>query len=342
MDNFMEDSKSRIDKERLIPFFVENSSQPFATAYPDGKIFFVNKACCDTLGYTEDEFLSMDWSKELTPPGWSEMEIEKLTELHKTGKPVRYEKEYIHKNGSYMPVELLVHLIKDDSGNPLYYYSFVTDLTERKLAEKKLRQSLFEKEILMKELQHRVKNNLNIICSLLNLELEKLTDEKAKNVFINASSRIHSMSAIYERLYISDQIGSIDLYVYITDLINSLTETYVIDRSKIILVPELEHITVDLQKAVPAGLIVNELISNSLKYAYPGNDRGKIRISLEKHDDQAVLGISDDGIGLPAGFNLEKNSDMGLTLVNILTEQLNGKLDISCSSGTSFIITFKL
>lgn len=336
----MKDLKSRIDKEHLIPFFVEHSSQPFATAYPDGKIFFVNNACCETLGYSEEEFLSMDWAKELTPPGWGELEVQKLTELHRTGKPVRYEKEYIRKDGTHMPVELLVHLIKDDSGNPLYYYSFVTDLTERKDAEKKLQQSLREKEILMKELQHRVKNNLNIIASLLELEMEKLTDECAKNVFLSARSRIHSMSSIYKHLYASDQIDSIDLCTYITELINSISETYVIDRSKLILIAELEHIMADLKKAVPVGLIVNELVSNSLKYAYPGNNPGKIRVSLEKHGDMAVLAISDNGVGLPDGFSFKNNSSMGLTLVSILTEQINGKLNVAGSGGTSIIVTF--
>jgi PAS domain S-box-containing protein len=338
----MINTKSNIDKERLIPFFVENSSQPFATADPDGKIIFVNKACCDTLGYTEDEFLTMDWAKELTPPGWSEIESIKLSELHRTGEPVRYEKEYIHKNGTHVPVELLVHLVKDNSGAPLYYYTFVTDLTERKLAETKLKQSIVEKEILMKELQHRVKNNMNIVASLLDLEMEKLSDEKAKDVFINARSRIFSMSSIYERLYTSGQIDSIDLYSYINDLTDSLSETYVIDHSKIIVKSELEHIILDLRRAVPVGLIVNELVSNALKYAYPGNNSGKILIILEKHNNKVTLRISDNGIGLPDGFNLENNSDMGLILVSLLTDQIKGKLRIENSGGTSVIITFEL
>ena len=338
----MENQESSMDLTRLIPFFIENSSQPFAIADPYGKITYVNRACSDTLGFTREELLSMDWARDLTPPGWGELELSMLTDIHRTGKPARYEKEYLNKNGTHVPVELLVHLIKDDSGKPLYYYTFVTDLTERKLAEKKLQQSLFEKEILMKELQHRVKNNLNIIVSLLDLELDKVTDEKVKRVFINSRSRIMSMSTIYERLYSTGQVDSVDMSSYISEIAMFLSGTYIIDRTKISIETDLENIMLDMRRAVPVGLIINEAVSNALKYAFPGNGSGVVKISFKKEDESATLGISDNGAGLPAGFNSEKNSNLGLMLISILAEQIGGKLNISCSGGTGITITFRL
>lgn len=338
----MKSSSSGIDKEILIPFFIEHSSQPFATAGPDGKIFLSNKACCNMFGYTEEELIELDWAKDLTPPGWEKIESEKLAELHTYGKPVRYEKEFIHKDGYIIPVELLVHLIKNNSDNDICYYAFVTDLTERKLAEKKLQQSLIENAILMKELQHRVKNNLNIVASLIEIELEKLTDQKSKDIFINAKSRIHSISSIYKRLYTSGQIETIDLSVYIDDICKSLSETYIIDPSRIAISSKLKNIMIDTRKAVPLGLILNELVANAVKYAFPGNKSGIIEIGLKKENENVILSIMDNGIGLPENFTLENDSNMGLTLVNLLTEQIKGVLNISRFGGTGFTITFKL
>lgn len=338
----MENLESSPDLQTLIPFFIEHSSQPFAIADPYGKITFVNRACCDTLGYTRDELLSMDWARDLTPSGWSDIESGMLIDIHRTGKPVRYEKEYLNKNGTRVPVELLVHLIRDDSGKPLYYYTFVTDLTERKLAEKKLQQSLFEKEILMKELQHRVKNNLNIIVSLLDLELDKINDEKTKRVFISARSRIISMSTIYERLYTTGQVDRVDMASYISEIVRFLSGSYIVDPSKIAITADLETVMLDMRRAVPVGLIINEAVSNALKYAFPANRSGVIKISLKKENESAILDISDNGAGLPAGFDLEKNASMGLTLINILAEQIHGRLSITRTGGTGVTITFRL
>lgn len=338
----MTEKTAKADFAHLIPFFVEHSSQPFATADPCGKITFINKACCDTLGYSESELLAMDWAKDLTPPGWQGSEAAILNDLHITGKPVRYEKEYIHKNGSSVPVELLVHLIRDDSGEPLYYYTFITDLTERKQAETRLQLALAEKEILMKELQHRIKNNLNIISGLIDLEMDKLDDAYTRSIFASAKSRINSIATIYEKLYISGKIDTVDLSDYICDISKTLERTYIAPNSNIRIDHSLEHLMLDLRRAVPLGLILNELVTNAIKYAFPELNDGIICISLYNDADTLVLSIRDNGKGLRPGFTVEKHANMGLTLVKMLTEQIHGKLEIKNNSGTEIIISFKL
>ena len=220
--------------------------------------------------------------------------------------------------------------------------SLVEDITDRKRAEEALEKSLRDKEVLLKELQHRVKNNLNIISSLLGLEMEKLSDDRSKQVFIDAQSRIRSMSTIYDQLYSSAELDKVDLDMYLKDLGDSLFKTYAIDTGRILLATTLAKIQLDIKRAVPLGLIMNELMTNALKYAFPSGGRGEIRIDLEKSENQITLSLSDNGVGLTDGFDAYGSDSMGLRLVKMLTEQIDGTLTVKSKKGTKVSVKFKL
>lgn len=207
-------------------------------------------------------------------------------------------------------------------------------------AAQELKDSLDEKEILVKEIHHRVKNNLMIISSLLNLQSRYITDEKALDIFKESQNRAQSMALIHERLYKTDSTRRIEFDEYIHNLATDLFHTYRISP-EISLDIDLEPVKLDVNSAIPLGLIVNELVTNSLKYAFPG---GKGKLSIKFHGlngDEFELVISDNGVGFPEDLDFRKVDSMGLQLVNNLTKQLDGKIDLDRSHGTKFNIKFK-
>ena len=216
---------------------------------------------------------------------------------------------------------------------------------ERKRVEELLRKSLREKEILLKEIHHRVKNNMQVISSLLSLQSKHIKDEEALKVFKENQDRVRTMALIHEKLYGSKDLSRIDFSSYMRDLAYRLYHSYGINPEEITLDVRVDDVPLGVDMAIPCGLIVNELISNSLKYAFPpkwkGN--GKIGISLQQNmENEIELIVSDNGIGLPEDLDIRGTQSFGLFLVVILAEdQLGGKLKFERNGGTKFHITFK-
>lgn len=202
-------------------------------------------------------------------------------------------------------------------------------------------QLLHDKEMLMKEIHHRVKNNLMIISSLLSLQSRYIKDEATREIFKESETRAKSMALIHERLYRSGDLKSIDFPDYIRSLTRDIFNTYVTSRGRVQLQLDVQDVTVDVNSAVPLGLIINELVTNSLKYAFPDDREGIIKISFHKYDDEYVLEVSDDGIGIPNDFDIEKSNSLGMLLVNSLTSQIQGELELKRDRGTTFIIKFR-
>lgn len=202
-------------------------------------------------------------------------------------------------------------------------------------------QLLQDKEMLMKEIHHRVKNNLMVISSLLNLQSRYIKDEKSKEIFKESQNRAQSMALIHERLYRSTNMKSIDFADYIRSLTRDLFNTYSTQEDRIDLKMDVEDVEVDIDNAVPLGLIINEIVTNSLKYAFPDETAGTISISFHKQKDQYLLEVSDDGIGIPEEFEVEKSDSLGMMLINSLTYQIGGELEMERSPGTTFRIKFK-
>lgn len=221
-----------------------------------------------------------------------------------------------------------------------YLMAMIRDITERKIAEDKIKVSLHEKEVLLREIHHRVKNNLQIISSLLNLQSRGIDNEEVQEVFKESQARVKSMAMVHEKLYQSQNLSRIQFKDYILSLVNNLLQTYLRDPSGIQLKTDIDDVYIDINTAVPSGLIINEIISNSLKYAFD-DDRGEIKISLRKDDDEIVLKISDNGKGFSKDFDFRTTETLGLQLVNSLVQQLDGKIEIDNTRGVGFKISFK-
>lgn len=216
------------------------------------------------------------------------------------------------------------------------------DISDRKEAQEKIQASLQEKELLLKEIYHRVKNNLQVIYSLLNLQARILTDDAAKAVLRDSQSRIRAMALVHEQLYQSANLTRIDLADYAQSLVRSLHETYCLAANEIRVRVEIDSCWIDIETALPCGLILTELVTNSFKYAFPDNRRGTITIrSAQPFAHQIQLTIQDDGIGLPPQTQLQNTPSLGLSLVRNLAKQLQGHIALLPSAqGTQFQLSF--
>ena len=216
------------------------------------------------------------------------------------------------------------------------FLSGVQAIIERKKAEEELRAMVRQQETLMQELKHRVKNNLNIVSSLLGVEMPNLTDPAARKVFTDTQGRIRTIAAIYEQLYLSPELSGVDLSHYVAKLARMICDAHSSDGERIRLVTELEPVELDTKEAVPLGLILNELITNVFKYAYPGEGMGELRVFLAREEKRILLRVEDDGVGFPPGFDPFRSDSMGLRLVRMLVEQLDARLSFeSCQPGKS-------
>lgn len=220
----------------------------------------------------------------------------------------------------------------------------IPSFLERKKIEEKIKSSLLEKEVLLKEIHHRVKNNLQIISSLLNLQADNIKDNTAKEKYIESIGRIKSMAIIHELLYRSKNLSTINIQEYLQELISFISQTYYLRSSvKIKLNVNISNQYFDINKAIPCGIIINELLSNAYKYAFSKTKKGEITINLIDHPKQkgmCLLKVSDNGIGIPKHINTKDPQSLGLQLINSLVFQLDGNVDIKLEKGTSFLITF--
>jgi two-component sensor histidine kinase len=215
------------------------------------------------------------------------------------------------------------------------------ELGERRRAEEKISHALREKEVLLKEFHHGVKNNLQVISSLLYRQTNKIQDAKALDIFRDSQNRVRSMALIHEKLYQAQDLAHVDLDAYIHSLIGHLFRSYGAYAAAIRLQVNANNIHLGIDSAMPCGLIINELVSNALKHAFPNKQGGEIQIECYvNQENQFTLSIFDNGIGLPTGINFQSEGSVGLQLVNTLVHQLNGTLDIQHARGTTFIIRF--
>jgi PAS domain S-box-containing protein len=227
--------------------------------------------------------------------------------------------------------------------HPEYGTVFVAvqqDITEQRETEEKIKASLKEKEVLLKEIHHRVKNNLGIVSSLLQMQSRRTQDHQATAILRDSQNRIASIALVHEKLYRSNDLANIDFAQYIPDLTTHLFDSYNVSSNCIRLNIQVEDVSLDIETAIPCGLIINELVSNALKYAFPQNRGGEIQVRLFQQKDQSLtLIVQDNGIGLPAEFDSKKAKTLGITLVQGLVKQLRGKLEVQSQAGTEFKIS---
>ncbi len=303
----------------------------------DRNIITINNATTALLGFSKEELIGKPLEylfKDHT------LETTNKLPNNTSDTIVNFETCLKSKYGEFIPVLLSKSIIKDENGNVMGIVCIGNNIVEIKEAKDKIKASLNEKELLLRELHHRVKNNLQIILSLINLQSNGIKDQQDLEIFRESQSRVKSLAIIHEKLYQSADFASINFEEYIQSLVSYLLSYY----STISITVDIDvekDIVLNMDTAVPCGLIINELVTNSIKFAFPGVKTGKIYIKLYHEYGSLILIIGDDGTGLPDGMDFESSEKLGLQLVKTLTDQLEGTIKYNGENGAEFRIKFK-
>ena len=308
----------------------------------EGVILDINTSASNIIGLSKDEIIGKHFT-ELSIFPKEEIEVNRKmfsSLLKQEALSKYYESKILDKNGNIRWIETVITpIIKDDV--PTYILTISTDITERKISEDKINYSIKEKNVLLKEIHHRVKNNMQIISSLLSLQTNYIDDNIALDVLKESQNRVKTMAMIHEKLYQSNDFVNIKFDDYILRLVSDLFYSYNIQEDHIKQVIQVEDVKLNIETAVPCGLIISELVSNSLKYAFPKGKNGKMLVSLKRQHNKYELTISDNGIGFPGDLDFRNTKSLGLQLVNNLVEQIDGEITLDYSQGTKFTIIFK-
>jgi two-component sensor histidine kinase/CheY-like chemotaxis protein len=229
------------------------------------------------------------------------------------------------------------YLVKDETNSLLLVKSIKYSLA-RKSFEKKIKESLQEKELLLKELNHRVKNNLQMMHSIINIQLYSSTDNSIIEQLKLVQNRIQSLGLIHNQLNRGNNVTDVDLKEYLNELLDNIKFSFSFDESKIKIIRDIDVIKLDYNSVVPIGLVVNELVTNSIKYAFPANRKGIIKIGVYNCGEDIEINIEDDGVGFPQGFDFENSGGSGIQLVRLLIEQIEGKIELIRKGGSKYKI----
>lgn len=301
---------------------VEMSIDGIVVIDDSGNVLFVNPAAEIIFGKNSGELLGKPFGLPLVAGENTEIEIPR-------------------ENKDKATVEMRVrHFYEDEKGK---YLASLRDITERKQAEEIVKASLKEKETLLQEIHHRVKNNLAVIAGMLGLQIDRYDNPEIKQILKENIGRIFAISSIHEGLYESENLSEINIKTFLKQLFNTLLQTFSIDPGKICLEVDSPDILLKIDTANPVGIILNELLTNCLKYAFPGDRKGTLKITLQQEEDRTViLSVADDGIGLPEDFSWTSQKTLGLRVVKDLVErQLDGTIELDNSKGTDFLIRFQ-
>lgn len=307
---------------------------------------FVSPAIKNMLGYEKHDITNggIPFVKSIThPDDLSRMskEIEKYDYMN--------EKDFIPETqfrlktatGKYLWVSNNRTLIHDDEGNATAIVGAVRDISTQKEQERTIKESLKEKELLLKEIHHRVKNNLAIVSSLLELQKDNVSDE-VQNMLSSSQARIKSIAKVHEKLYESTTLSDINLGTYITEITEEIQRAYVSTEREIDIDMDLASLTVDINSAIPIGLILNELINNAFKHAFKDQESGRLKILLKETDGKVELSVESDGNKLNEDFKTSESDSLGMTLIEVLIQRINGQLNVTQDDWTRFKITFDL
>lgn len=344
-ESFIENITERVEAENALreseqKFRVLAETAPVAIVVYQGERFvYMNPAAIRLFGYPREELPEMDfWA-------WANEESQEMSRglgiARQPGArmPIQYEHGFVKNNGDKRWVLVSAGAI-EYQGKPAGIATFI-DITAAKEAEERLQASLAEKEVLLKEVHHRVKNNLQVISSLLDLQSEYIKDEHLLQFFRESRDRIKTMALVHERLYNSEDFTSIDFRDYVENLVAHLAQSYVENPDRISFRLEMTKVPLAIHEAIPCGLIINELVSNAMKHAFPPGRKGEITVACREVSDGTVrLEVGDNGVGLPAGLDFRNTETLGLQLVTMLVRQLRGRIEMSGDAGILWEITF--
>ncbi|NMC72847.1 MAG: PAS domain S-box protein [Geobacteraceae bacterium] len=305
----------------------------------DGLYLDVNDGFCAMTGYRPEEVIGRT-SLELNIWVNPEDRARLVREISRHGFVKNLEAEFRRKDGSVLTGQMSARSI--EFGGERCIVNIVRDVTEQRRADERLRASLAEKTVLLKEVHHRVKNNLQIISSLLELQSDFIEDEEAQRFIRESQNRICAMAIVHEKLYQSESVASINLGDYIESLTHFLVSSFMKDTDRIWLTVEVEEIPLAIDEAIPCGLIVNELVSNAFKHAFPRGEKGELSVRCRCGEDGMItLTVSDNGVGMPPGFDMGRSESLGLQLVTMLVKQLRGRMSLDPETcGTTVVVCF--
>ena len=318
---------------------VETSLEGIWAVDKEGTTTYVNPKMTEMLGYTGPEMIGRSLY-DFIDPAAMDIAVQKI-DIMKSGMKEYYEMDLRNKDGTSIISQMAISSLSDPDGNFVGMLAVVSDISGRKKYEDDLKASLEEKSVLIMEIHHRVKNNLQIISGLIRLQSRYITNAQAVDALHQCETRVSTMALVHESLYQSGNLSDINAKRHITNLATMLLMSNELGI-QIKLDIDVDDIPIDMNAAVPASLIINELILNSIKYAFPGRESGKIGISLHREDgDMLTLIIRDDGIGIPKDLDIMEISSLGLKLVvRLVRDQLKGTIDIDREAGTMFTIKF--
>lgn len=320
----------------------ENIREVFwITEPPDNKLIYISPAYEEVWGQTCSSLpeISQMWRNTIHPEDQARV-FATAENVPAGGSDCDLEYRIVRPNGEVRWVRDRAFPVANDSGEVYRIAGIMDDVTESKQALEQIKTSLHEKEVLLKEIHHRVKNNMQVITSLLSLQSKTIGDSKALAVFEDSQNRVKSMALIHETLYQSKDLSRINFAEYLQKLVAHVSRSYRIRPNAVKINLHVNDVALPIDTAVPCGLIINELASNALKYAFPADTKGEINITFAHADDQYTLCVSDTGVGLPPDFDPEQGKSLGMKLVRMLTSQLSGEMECRNGVGTTFQITF--
>ncbi|KAM3115515.1 sensor histidine kinase [Phormidesmis sp. 146-33] len=306
-----------------------------------GHVTYTNPKCQEMGGFTLEESLGKGFADSIHPDDRHRVLTDWFTIAH-SGQQHADEFRVLHRDGSLRWVQVRTAPIISDRGELVGHTGTVEDITKQKQSESQIKASLREKEALLKEIHHRVKNNLQIISSLIYLQSQRIDDPQVRQIFEDSQSRINSMALVHDSLYRSNDLTRINLSEYIQSLATRLFYTYRLQSDLVTLRMQVgEEIFISLEKAIPCGLILNELMTNALKHGFSDERSGEIAVLLEAELPQKIcLIVENNGNDLPDRFELQTIRSMGLRLVNALVNQIRGSFELEKTNTTRFKVTF--
>jgi PAS domain S-box-containing protein len=307
----------------------------------DSRITDWNQGAERLLGYTEQEILGQSAAIFFTPEDRANREPERETQTARRDGTAEDERWHLRKNGSRFRASGVLTRICDDQGDVVGFVKVMRDVTEREQARERLERSLVEKEALLREIHHRVKNNLQVIVSLLAVQARYLDDSEAVASLEETINRVRAIARIHETLYREADLVALDFATYLRQLAHDLTSFYD-PKQRLTTNVEASSLSLEIERAVPLALIANELIGNAMKHAFTNGHAGSVHVKLSSDKSFSELEVTDNGIGLPSNFQIDLDGGMGFNLVQILTEQMEAQLRIKSEGGTQVSVRFPL
>ncbi len=326
--------------QAMLAAIVESSEDAIISKDLTGTITSWNLGAERLLGYRREEIVGQPITR-IIPPELHAAEADIVDGRRHGESAAHLETTRIAKDGRRIPVSLTISPVRDALGAVVGASKILHDITERRQAEEALRLSLREKEAMLKEIHHRVKNNLQVIASLVDLQTDALADPALQVLFHDVRDRVRSMALVHEKLYQSESLARVEFADYARTLLAYLAHSHAPPGTDVALKMELQPVSLSVKTAVPCGLILNELVTNAFKHAFPGRTRGEVTVALGTAPDGRVfLRASDDGVGLPQGMDWRQSRSLGLRLIDLLAGQLQATIDVSSDGGTRFQIAF--